>query len=220
MEMLVVMVIMVILLGVGFSAYASFTETTKYNQDVANLQSDILIMQRAAMLLERDETEDWLYGLGIDFGGILSSNGEYRYFKWCSPYSEFGHASTKSRYPYYIEDDTIFDGVMPYPVKYNHSKCNNNTNEMLALTGYGRGDLALEEDVEIYNLEGGIFDIGSIQYLLFESVSGRAFLYDSSGNRIPNDIDLAIVFNKNFGIQKALVVDNLTGRTKVIDYVE
>jgi type II secretory pathway pseudopilin PulG len=210
MEMLVVMTIMIILLSVGFTAYASFTETTKYNQDVADLEQDIIIIQRAAMLLERDSDEDWIYGLGIDFSGLRGDasarTGEYTFFKWCSEVSEFGAPRTRARYPRYIEGDSSINGIMPTVVSGTSTKCDAGLNELVPLTGYGTGDLSLQEDVSISS---------DIRFLLFESVSGRAFLYDTGGNLLNPNVDLEIHFSKNFGDAKVLQIENLTGRTKV-----
>lgn len=210
MEMLVVMTIMIILLSVGFTAYASFTETTKYNQDVADLEQDIIIIQRAAMLLERDPQEYWVYGVGIDFGGLsqVPSTGEYRFFKWCSEFEGFGHSWTKGRYPRYDDDDDTVNGQILNTSLMDASTCDATTeNRLLPLSTYGTGDLSLQEDVSISS---------DIRFLLFESVSGRAFLYDTDGNLIDDPtIDLEIHFSKNFGDAKVLQIENLTGRTKV-----
>lgn len=212
MEMLVVMSIMIILLAVGFNAYASFTETTKYNQDVNNLQQDILIIQRAAMLLERDASENWPYGIGIDFNGIRSGTGEYKFFKWCSVYSDFGSPPTRGQYPHFVQDSADFEGNMSNPIlSEDTSSCvglgGGATDDILIpLTGYSSKNLSLGEDVSITS---------DIRFLLFESVSGRAFVYDVSGNRIEENLE--ILFEKNFGPNKILQVDYLIGRSKIIE---
>ena len=212
-EVLVVMTIMILLLALAFSSYSSFTETTKFNEDLSTLQHDILVIQRASMLLERSEEEDWIYGLGIDFGGINNHNGTYRFFKWCSLYPDFGSEETKSQYPSYIDGED--DGKIPTTVNGNESTCTDwatkEFDDLVSLTGYGYGSLNLKEDVVIDQ---------DIQYLVFESVSGRAFLYDSGGNRIDSNVDLDIRFEKTYGNYKVLTVKNLTGRTKVSDYIQ
>ncbi|KUK75818.1 MAG: Prepilin-type cleavage/methylation, N-terminal, partial [candidate division WS6 bacterium 34_10] len=63
MEMLIVMSIMIIVLSLGVYSYIAYIETTKYNQDVANLQSDITAMQRASMLFKKDADDGWVYGV-------------------------------------------------------------------------------------------------------------------------------------------------------------
>lgn len=207
------MSIMMILLSVGFYSYTSFTETTKFNQDVANLQHDILILQRASMLLERNPGENWVYGLGIDFSdiGTPDTNGEYTFFKWCSEFTDFGAPKTKGIYPAYDEEhpDT---GSLPLIGGIKNTSCVPDTGEYLTnLNRYNKGVLNLKERVDIPS---------NIDYIVFESVSGRAFLYDSNGDRVDSNIDLEIVFHKNFGQQKTLTVENLTGRTKITEYIE
>jgi len=209
LEVLVVMSIMIILLGLAFSSYASFTEATKFNQDVANLQSDIVILQRAAMLLERDPDEYWIYGLGIDFSGVENGNGEYTFFKWCSEFTDFGDEKTKGEYPYYIDSEDPFDGQIPLNI--SGTTCDiAKADELANLTKYGKGNLNLKERVSINS---------DIQFLLFESVSGRAFLYTNEGMRVDPTVNLEINFEKNFGQEKTLTVQNRTGRTKITEYI-
>ncbi len=210
LEVLVVMSIMIILLSVAFYSYTSFAEVTKFNQDVANLQHDILILQRASMLLERDPEENWVYGLGVDFSGIQSGNGEYTFFKWCSEFAEFGAAKTKSEYPAYDEEDPTATGNLP-GADIRNTSCEGDEEYLANLNRYGKGILNLKERVDIP---------GSINYIVFESVSGRAFLYDTEFNRVDSNVDLEMVFHKNFGQQKILTVENLTGRTKITEYVD
>ncbi|HCC67893.1 TPA: hypothetical protein DEP90_01605, partial [Patescibacteria group bacterium] len=172
MEVLVVMIIMIILLSVGMYSYMSFAETTKFNQDVANIQNDILVLQRAAMFFERDSDEYWLYGLGIDFSGVQDGNGTYTFFKWCSEFPDFGDIKTRSEYPNYDPEYplSLNNGNIPTFVSSGSCKAGN-TNKLLSLSEYGNGKFNLEEDVSI---SGG-------QYLLFEAVSGKAFIYDTNG---------------------------------------
>jgi hypothetical protein len=197
-----------IILGIGFNAYASFTETTKFNQDVADLRSDILITQRAAMLLKKEADENWVYGVGIDLENI--SNGEYKFFKWCSEFTEFGAPKTRYKYPAALTDEET-DGLIPTTYSTGRDKCLYEavSQSIIEMSGYPRGAL---------NLKGSIVVVpNDIRFILFESVSGRAFLYRSDGSRVSADTDLKIEFHKNYGPCKMLVVKNLTGRTKVMD---
>jgi type II secretory pathway pseudopilin PulG len=216
-EVLVVMSIMIVLMGVAFYSYASFTETTKFNQDIADLQDSVLVLQRASMLLERDPEEYWPYGIGIDFGNI-ETTGRYTFFKWCSEHQDFGGDSTKGEYPYYIEGDATIDGNIPNTnVSSPKDNCDDTTfNTLVSLSGYGYGELNFKDGgVEISsNSESG----SNHRFILFESVSGKAFIYDSDGTRV--DEDIVITFKKNYGKQKSLIIENLTGRTKVSDTEE
>lgn len=204
MEVMVVMIIMIILLGLSYSAYVSFTETTKFNEDVSTLQHDVLVIQRASMLMERSANEDWIYGLVIDFAGIRNLDGTYNFYKWCSSSKGLTTAEKNNEYP--SEEASI------PPFSSGKNFCSDSTEELVGLVGYGYGLLNLREDVHIDS---------NVRFIMFESVSGRAFLYDAQGDIIKDSsTDLEIVFDKNYGPSKILTVKNLTGRTKLSDVVE
>lgn len=213
MELLIVMTIIVLISSIGFASYTAFLETTQYNQDVANLQHDILIMQRASMLLDRDPSDGWVYGVGIDFRDI--DNGKYYFFKWCSGFDDFGLPATRGEFPNYTEssgDD--HDGNMPAPPQYNFaSNCSSNpawpdSGWLAHLSGYNVGTLNMVGDVGIDS---------NISFLLFESVSGRMFFYRTNGDRVPIDEDLEIKFNRRITTDRILLVKNLTGRTEIVE---
>ncbi len=205
MEMFIVMTIMVILLSVGIYSYASFAKTTQFNQDVADIQNDVLIMQRAAMLFEKDPDEYWLYGIGIDFEDLSSGDGKYSFFKWCSEYPDFGGVRTKSEYPNYDPAYSFSETNGNIPTGISEGTCNG-AMKLVKLSGYGVGNLNLDEDVSIANG----------RFLLFEAVSGRAFIYDSSGVLV-NDANIEITLDKRVGDIHVLVIKNLTGRIELIN---
>ncbi|MCD4756228.1 type II secretion system GspH family protein [bacterium] len=204
MEMLVVMTIMIILLSVGIFSYLSFAKTTQFNQDVADIQNDVLIMQRAAMLFERDPDEYWLYGVGVDFGSLGNGEGNYEFFKWCSPYPDFGDVRTKSEYPNFDPEYSFSDTNGNIPVGISDGVCDGEM-KLVKLSGYGVGNLNLDEDVSIANG----------RFLLFEAVSGKAFIYDSSGTLV--DANVEIILNKGVGDRHMLVIKNLSGRIELIN---
>lgn len=223
LEVLVVMSIVIILLASGMFAYTSFAEVTKFNQDVANLENDILVLQRAAMLLEKDPDERWIYGLGIDFNGVKNGLGEYRFFKWCSEYDDFGEVKTTSIYPSYDPDGELgnspgeTNGVIPLTA-FNDSldSCPRGISEnvLADLTTYGSGRLNLGEDVSIKGSD--LIPSQNFRFLLFESVSGKAFIY-RAGGYLEIDQDLYLDFDKQYGGDKRLVIKSLTGRTELLD---
>ena len=204
MEMLVVMTIMVVLLSVGIYSYASFAKTTQFNQDVADIQNDVLILQRAAMLFEKDPDDYWLYGIGIDFGGIMSGDGSYTFFKWCSEYPDFGEARTKSEYPNFdpVEDFSETNGNIPITI--SSGSCNGDM-KLIPLSRYGTGSLNLKEDVSV----------SDTRFLLFEAVSGKAFIYDTNGALVDGNIEITL--EKGVGDIHMLVIKNLTGRTELLN---
>lgn len=218
MEMLIVMSIIVIVLAIGISAYAAYIETTKYNQDVSNIEHDVLTMQKASMLFKKDANDGWIYGMGIDFEGLTAGtrDGTYKFFKWCSGFTSFGDPRTTGRYPNYNTSTELSDGLAKvsntYPsANYSLNSCPDTTdpNEgglLVNLATYGFGSLNLGEDVEI---TGG-------RYLLFESVTGRAFIFSNDGTLITDPTaTLSITFYKRRGTTNILTIENLTGRTKL-----
>lgn len=215
MEMLIVMSIMIIVLSLGVYSYIAYIETTKYNQDVANLQSDITAMQRASMLFKKDADDGWVYGVGIDFQGVIDGVGTYKFFKWCSGFEEYGDIRTTGKYPNYNPDSDSSWGLpttTPDPTPYQSTSCGDfihpadyPNGAIVSLSGYGTGRFNLEEDV---------FVVNGAQYLLFESVTGRVFIFDSDGQLVHGN--LGIVFDKRVGTSNMLSVYNLTGRTEVI----
>jgi prepilin-type N-terminal cleavage/methylation domain-containing protein len=224
LEVLVVMSIMLILLGVGLMSYTVFAETTQYNQDVANFENDILLIQRAAMLLERDPDERWLYGLGIDLGplyqGTTYEYGTYRYFKWCSEFDDFGDERTTGPYPNYDgENGDLLNELIPN-YSWAAGSCDKGvvgaSQTLMVLDQYGSGRLNLDpKKVSI----PPVLDGREIRYIVFEAVTGRTFFYARGGRRL-DDTDMAIVFNKRFGSSHTLIIRELTGRTESYSFSE
>jgi type II secretory pathway pseudopilin PulG len=213
-EMLIVMSIMIIILSIGVYSYIAYIETTKYNQDVANLQSDITAMQRASMLFKKDADDGWVYGVGIDFGGVIDGEGTYKFFKWCSGFDEYGHIRTTGKYPNYNPDADSSWGLpvtTPDPEPYQSTSCS----DFIDPTTYPNGAIVSLSDYGIgrFNLGEDVFAVHG-QYLLFESVTGRTFIFDSYGNLV-ND-NLGIAFDKRVGTSNMLSVHNLTGRTEIL----
>jgi type II secretory pathway pseudopilin PulG len=223
MEMLIVMTIMVIILGLGMSAYITFTESTKFNEDVANIQSDILTMQRAAMLFKKDKDDGWAYGLGIDFDGVLNGDGTYRFFKWCSGFKNYGSEQTSGPYPNYNDTSGQSDGIN-MTINYDLSSCvatsPEGTDSIVSLSGYGLGRFNLKDDVIIREISNcGTGASCYPRFLLFEAVTGRVFVFDSNGIIIPPDQSgvekMKICLDKNFGESHELTIDYLTGKTNL-----
>lgn len=199
------MIIMIILLSVGTYSYMSFAEVTKFNQDVADIENDVLIIQRAAMLFKRNPSDNWLYGIGIDFQGVINGDGTYTFFKWCSEFEDFGNIKTKSEYPNYDPNFDLSGTNGNIPISYGEV-CTGDVSTLVPLSGYNIGSFNLGKDVSI---TGG-------RFLLFEAVSGKAFVYDIDGLLVESD-DIRIVFDKNIGDQQTMVIKNLTGRTELLN---
>ena len=214
-EMLLVIGILMILSGVTAQSFSGLQSSVTLSEESQNISQDIRNLQRSAMLLERDSNESWLYGLGIDFS-TYESTGEYRFFKWCSQYSGYGARKTRGELPEY--DDTssvgIDNGFLPIS-DFDRETCDVDSGALFSyLVEWSKGtptstDIKLEPTIE-----------ADISYLLFESVSGRAFFYNSLGNLVNYESDGDLIASPiDFVLQlstratrKSITVKNLSGR--------
>ena len=172
-EMLVVMGIMMILMGMTFTSFSGLQDTVKMNEYMLNMEQDIRSVQRASMLLQRNTEENWLYGLGIDFSQ-LDQDGKYIPFKWCTPFSDYGDASTRSKVPGYKKGDLNLSGAKLPVGNIESGLCIGIEAEgkLKLLTGYTT-DLTMPKSTVQFN--------SSVRYVVFESVTGRAFFYNGDG---------------------------------------
>jgi len=174
-EMLIVMAIFVILSAMGAGAFAGIRETTIIRQDVENLKQDIQLAKQKSMLLERGPNENWLYGIGIDFSEV-DTTGEYRLFKWCSPFTDFGSPATTSELPGYSGGEiTITNGYLP--VETRTTSCSGQSS-LVELAEYV--DTSLSGGINIIGIPS-IYPRTPAEYVVFEAVTGKAFLYDGTG---------------------------------------
>ncbi len=182
MELLVVLTIFSILGAMSFSAFGNLQNTVKMNEYALTLEQDIRSVQRSAMLLQRDSGEKWLYGLGIDFGA-MGDSGEYTVFKWCSPFSDYGDVLTKSSLPAYTPSKTLgsvgtmneLNGYLTVtPIV---ESCREGVSSSLSiLPGYDKSTRTPKSSISITMVDGK-----TPRFVIFESVSGRAFFYDTQG---------------------------------------
>ena len=207
-EILVVMAIIMVLGGLGFSSLSGLQRTVRLNEYTATFEQQISDIQRAAMLLERDSDENWLYGLGIDLTETIGteSDGSFTAFKWCSRHKDYGSNDTKAKIPNYnLRGAAALDGLcigksgvlaegtgcLTIEKDYSTASCADITEpKLVLLSGYGTGTEAPLSNIEVVKVEpectpstSGL-DITAARYILFESVSGRTFFYDSFGNII------------------------------------
>ncbi len=174
LEMLVVMGIMMILMGMTFTSFSGLQDTVKMNEYMLNMEQDIRSVQRASMLLERNTEENWLYGLGIDFSKLKEEDGGiYTTFKWCSHYGDYGDPSTRGKVPGYSEGDRTLDGAKLPIGNIEMGLCIDSNDTLKILPGY-TSDLTPPKSVVEFN--------SAVRYVVFESVTGRAFFYDTGGN--------------------------------------
>ena len=213
-EMLLVIGILSVLGTVTASSFSGLQSSITLNEESQNISQDIRNLQRSTMLLERGSNERWLYGIGIDFS-TYETNGEYKMFKWCSQYSGYGSTKTRGELPDF--DSDILVGI---------------NNGYLPVTDW-RDDCSIDEPtISSYLVEWNtgvpnLTDVGldpeimtDVTYLLFESVSGRAFFYnssgellnyDSDGEMIASPVNLVLELNTR-ATTKSITVKNLSGR--------
>lgn len=191
LELLVVMSILAILGAMSFSAFGSLQNTVKMNEYMLTLEQDVRSVQRAAMLLQRDPDEKWLYGLGIDFGD-MKDDGSYTVFKWCSPFGDYGDVTTRSSLPSYkpgLDLGVTANGYLPITngispnVTCDISDVKSTLN---VLPGYERSVKTPKATFTISDIGTGV--VVKPRYVVFESVSGRTFFYDREGKLLNYDI--------------------------------
>ena len=204
-EVLVVLIIVIILGGLGLSAFGGLRDTVLVKQNIEDIKQDLQLIQQKAMLLEKKSEEGWIYGIGIDFTEI--SEGKYTFFKWCSPFSVYGHKLTRSEILAY--DDTRQIGYQDIDYGFNAT---------LPVDDIDPGGLCNRGPVQSYithvsGLEEGKLNAGfdislnDASYVVFESVTGRVFLYKADGSPYNYDSDgeyldngaLSIVIHRNQG---------------------
>lgn len=231
LELLIVLAIFLILSTIGMSAFNGFRDTITLNEEIDELKQNIRSAQRASLFLERQTTERWIYGIGLDFSQI-ENNGSYRMFKWCAPFNEFGDIRSKQNVPNYnpsLQLSTT-NGNLGISTPYSSTTCEQGLG-LSEIVRYGSGiDNAFGINFRpiIPDNNGVTGDIGNVPaYVLFESVSGKAFFYDIQGNIINyrNNGDMVAspvnfvlqIESPNTGRLKTITIFNISGKIKVED---
>lgn len=222
-EILVVLMIVIILGGLGAYSFSGLRDTVLVKQNIEEIKQDLQLVQQKAMLLEKKSDEYWIYGVGIDFGGI--KDGKYTYFKWCSPFAAFGPSRTRSQIVGYSSEDGdigaplgdgTFNGVLPVTnMHLNESVCDSTLlNSMVSFPGMEEGKINAGFEMGLIN---------GARYVLFESVTGRVFLYNESGWPINYEEDgtyipdyvLGLAIVRNRGQAADLIeISSLSGAVK------
>jgi type II secretory pathway pseudopilin PulG len=219
LEMLIVMGIMIILGGMTFASFDGLQNTIKMNEYMLNLEQDIRGVQRASMLLERNPAENWLYGIGIDFTD-MNPDGNYTTFKWCSIFGDYGDITTTTKVPGY-DLNNVGSTQLPLPEgDITGGTCDSDivdASELRLLSGYGRTVTMPKATVTFET---------PARFVLFESVSGRAFFYNEDGELlnyvesdgklriVEDDIDHLVITIDPFGgtATRQLTIKHLSGR--------
>jgi len=214
LELLVVLSIFSILGAMTFASFDGLQNTVKMNEYMLSLEQDVRTAQREAMLLERNPGEGWLYGLGIGFTETTTT-GIYRMFKWCSPFPDYGDVKTKSNLPAYNPTVNLGigrNGWLPTDRSIaSSSSCNGEG--LATLAGYDTSINFPKSDIVIGD---------GIGYVVFESISGRTFFYNTDGELINYKVDgsqaedvvnFVLTINpQGTGRTRQFVINNLSGK--------
>ncbi len=248
-EMLIVMGIIILLAAMAFAAYQNLQTTIRLNEYANNLEQSIRKVQRDAMLLEKKSGENWMYGLGISFartGRDAETFGNYTAFKWCSPFTDYGDVKTTSSIPNYDPtkgalSDTDSNGSIPTPPTISFGDCKEGAvpddSMIYRYALFGDRSVGREVDIKIPKstikkekvsayFEGDL----TVQYIVFQAVTGRAFFYNKAGqllnytqglsNEQPEPLETAKPFVMNIiplrgGKGKKITIQHISGRVMV-----
>lgn len=228
-EVLVVLMIVIILGSLGAFSFGGLRDTVLVKQGIEDIKQDLQLVQQKAMLLEKKEGENWIYGIGIDFTDI--SEGKYTFVKWCSPFASYGNSVTRSEILAYNDEFAIGTNDIPYGLNaylpYNETEtgglCNRSTaipgpSYITNMPGLEEGKLTAGFDMSLLysDSENTVF----ASYVIYEAVTGRVFLYDSSGaplnyqgdgEYIPGRQFEFVIFRNRGGIADHIKVAPLSG---------
>jgi len=199
-EMLVVMSIMIILATVGLSTLTGFRETISARENIQTLKQDVQVARNKAMFIDKGGEDTWIYGIGIDFSNIGADNS-YNYFRWCSPFNRFGDSMTESTPPGFDDAEAIGEQL---GYRFIDGEDREELNGVLP-TWYTTANTCIGDFPSLVRIQDGtehlIADVDSSQifllsddasiptYVLFEAITGRAFLYNEDGYPINYDDD-------------------------------
>ena len=175
LELIIVIVIMLILATITVTSFRSLVDSFSINEVSLTIAQDIRSTQRSAMLLDRQENERWLHGLGVDFRRI-TQHREYEIFKWCSSFDYYkdDESSISNEVPnLHAEANELYEAELsldnPTPHCYRAEPDADNAHVVIKTKSFAEHD----------NLD--FFLRSEVAFVLFESVSGKAFFYDENG---------------------------------------
>ena len=173
------MIVIATLLSVSWAGFQGLRTSMALHQSAEVLRSDIVYVQRSAMLLDRRAGENWVHGIGIDlseYSDVTDGGQVYSLLKFCSNevnYSDF--SILLSPYLGNYRSDCLAEGL--YPVDGKLQVPIQGGRRLRACT-YDSGD----PDHANYKNNFG--------FAFFEAVNGRLHLYNANGDEIPEgDVD-------------------------------
>jgi prepilin-type N-terminal cleavage/methylation domain-containing protein len=197
-EMLLVMAIIVILGAMGVGGFIGFRETMSARENVEKIKQDIQRARSMSINVERDRNDPWLYGIGISFKDL--NEGNYSFFKWCSEFNSYGNIKTRSAIPDWnsVNDIGVSNGTLPLQVRIG-TTCG---------SGSSLAEISGDSSVKVIDLDEKSTVISDAKFVLFEAVTGRAFLYNDR-----DDID-GVAFPTSYDIEGEYIYP-----TKTLDIV-
>jgi type II secretory pathway pseudopilin PulG len=215
MEVLVVLAVVIVLGTLGAFAFGGFRDSTIARENIENIKQNVQLAQQKSMLLERGTNENWIYGIGIDFTQI--DQGVYRFFKWCSPFDTYGHPMTRSERPAFDPtqdvgeplniEGTVLNAYLPLNLDSSEGSRDMCNLGVLSYPSSALVRLSGMEDIRLsvgFNIGLGTFDPPP-SYLVFEAVTGRAFLYNADGSPSNNPISITIYRNRGKLVDVVLI---------------
>ena len=240
-EMLLVMAILLILSTLSISAFMGLRRSIVLNETTTSFQQVVRNTQRAAMLLSRNASEKWMYGTGIDLRNIEGVDGYYTTFKWCSPFNNYGEDYLNISYVYSTSKFPAYNPKLPlsnpliggtngtFPISSEAEDCGITENFLVANGVYlvTRDEISRQikspVSATLRNAAGG--SDNKIAFIVFESISGRAFFYNDSGEILnydqtgamnPTPFDFEIVFTaENSPTDLVIGVKNVSGKVSL-----
>lgn len=243
-EMLIVMVIIMALSTMSVSSFVGLKRSIVLNETITNFQQVVRNTQRSSMLLARSSDEKWIYGTGIDLTHIEEVDGYYTTFKWCSPFNIYGenyfdisYKYATSKFPAYnpnidlsIPSVSGVNGV--FPVNQLSSLGNCTLSDTYTYQGgFSRLEDGISKKIkspiiaEVRDNKGTTTSNYKIAYIVFESISGRTFFYnsdgvilnyDKKGNMVENPVNLDIVFSTDVTpINYVVNIKNVSGKVSL-----
>jgi type II secretory pathway pseudopilin PulG len=196
-EMLITMGVLIILFAIIASSFGGMRDSLSITDTSYTLAQDIRFAQRSSLFLTRAPQERWIYGIGVDLGELETGN-KYTLFKWCSPFNEYnsnGDLRMRSELPAYNPNNalselingkrnaaitTVYETSLDYCPKCSGVNCTS-SEVLIPISGYGLTEIPLAIDIKIEE-DIDLRSQGLIpRFILFESITGRAFFYSQNG---------------------------------------
>lgn len=189
LELIIVMVVMFILSTISVLTYRSLVDSFSINEVSLTIAQDIRGTQRVATMLGREADERWLHGIGIDFTD-LEDERSYNIFKWCSGFL------------YYDASEETLTNEVPNLSGSSVEDARISLNEVDSCPRDENGDamriIETKRFGEYNNLDFSLET--DVRYVLFESVSGKAFFYDVDGKLLNYNSDGGIIYLNDIGL--------------------